>query len=580
MAKAKQTTTTPSAPKKRGNPNLVKGVVLNPNGRPAGSISLKTKVQEAMIAQLSKQIVNAHGQTVNYFDQFNENFFAEALTPGTAANKFLSERLYSEGVLEEIDAQINKAKREDADFIQYRVHKRGFDIQQKVLLSKAKDIGLMAGRRAGKTETNKLKSISVALEKSSARVLIVGLTIVKTQQIYWDDIKKILTDLGIQHTATSSDGRIELYNGSFIQFGGNSNKIEREKYRGMWWDLIIIDEAQSQPDLGMFIKEIIQPMLLDTNGTLMLTGSGPRTRGTFWEHFYSNPSPSGLRLNWNLSYNPHIHNYTKALEEEKEKHALSDLDPIYLREYLGLIVYDDDALVYRLKADNYYSDEEMLAWMNSQSPEDIKFTAGLDFGFRDSDAFVVIMYSEKSNEKFIVWEYKQSQTDVTTLCEAIKAAKEFIKTSPIFSRSYHRDFDIFADTSDQKISLELSHRYGIPVHNAYKYDKALAIIMLQEEVRKGNFKVRKGSAFDEEALRIIFKRVEIEGQPSVLTREIDDEVYHPDLMDAILYSLRSYWLQHPEDHKALPETKPVYTTIEQDNFLQESYNRRNTEQLF
>jgi len=579
MAKAKQTNTN-APPKKRGNPNLQPGVVLNPNGRPAGSVAYKTKVQEAFLAMMSTQVTNNAGQSKPFFDAFNEVFMADALRPNSNAFKFLSERLYADGILDDIDAQINKSKREDADFIQYRVHKKGFDIQQKVLLSKAKDIGLMAGRRAGKTETNKLKSISTALEKNNARVLIIGLTIVKTQQIYWDDIRKMLTDLGIQHTATSSDGRIELYNGSFIQFGGNSNKIEREKYRGQHWDLIIIDEAQSQPDLGLFVKEIINPMLLDTNGTLMLTGSGPRTRGTFWEKYYTNPSPSGLRLNWNLSFNPHIHNFTKALEEEKQKHALSDTDPIFLREYLGLIVYDDDALVYRLKPENFYSDEEIDSWLMSQSPEDVKFVAGLDFGFRDSDAFTVIMYSEKANEKFIVYEYKQNGTDVTTLCEAIKAAKDYIKTSPKFSRSYHKDFDIFADTSDQKISLELSHRYGIMVHNAYKYDKALAIQMLQEEVRKGNFKIRKGSEFEEEALRIIFKRVEQEGVPSVLTREIDDDVYHPDLMDSILYALRSYWLTHSEDHKVVRDETIPLSTEEQEMFVQEYYNNRRNEQLF
>ena len=547
-----------------------KGVSGNPAGRTPGSKSHKTLVQEAFINMMQKDV---DGRP--FFDVFNETFVKSALDPNSSAFRFLSERLYAENILDDIDAQINKSRREDADFMTYRVHRLAFDQQQRVLLSQSRDIGIMAGRRAGKTITNILKTISKATEKNNARCLTIGLTVMKTTQIYWDDTIRMLTDLGIEHKSISTDSRIELTNGSFIQFGGNSNKVEREKYRGQHWDLIIIDEAQSQAELGSFIREIINPMLMDTNGVLMLTGSGPRTRGTYWERFFTNPSPSGLRMNWNLSSNPNIHNYQKALEEELEKQKLTESDPIWMREYLGLIVYDDDALVYRLSGGNYYTDDEMLAWLDQQSPEDVKFTAGLDFGFRDSDAFVIVMYSEKSNEKWIVYEYKQSGTDVTTLCDAIKQGKEYIKTDSKFSRSYHRDFDIFADTSDQKISMELSHRYGIPVHNAIKYDKAMAIQNLQDEVKRTNLKVKRGSEFDQESLMVIFKRTEIEGQPSVITREIDDEVYHPDTMDAILYSLRYYWLTHNQNHAIDKVTEQANN--EQDAFLEAQSQRRGNE---
>jgi hypothetical protein len=563
-----------------GNPALVKGgPSLNPLGKPKGTMSAKTKVQEAFLAMMSQPIKTKSGKMTEFFTAFNEAFAEDALQPGSVAYKFMAERLYGLDILESIDHQVNKAKREDADFTQYRIHRRAFDIQQKVLLSKSRDIGLMCGRRAGKSETNKLLAIAKAMSDQRQRVLIIGLTVMKTQQIYWDDMNRIIAELGFDYTPNNTDSIFNFGNGSIIQFGGNSNKVEREKYRGMHWDLIIIDEAQSQHDLGMFVKEIINPMLLDTNGQLVITGSGPRTRGTYWEQYFLNPSPSGSRLNWNLSQNPHIHNYEMALADEREKHGLSETDPLYMREYLGLIVYDDDCLVYRLGGDNKYHDDEMLAWLQTQSPADIRFTAGLDFGFRDSDAFVVIMYSEKANEKWLVYEYKQNGTDVTTLCDNIKAGKDYIKNSPLFARSYNRDFDIFADTSDQKISLELSHRYGIPVQNAIKYDKAMAVQNLQEEVRKGNLKIRPGSGFEEEALRTIFKRIEQEGQPSVITREIDDDVFHPDLMDALLYSLRYYWLTHSQDHA---ENQPVafVPMPEQDTFIEQSYNRPSRNQLF
>lgn len=562
--------------KKKGNPNWSKGMPpANPHGRPPGTSNLKTKIQEQFLAMM-EQKVDVAGSKKVFLDAYNEAFLKDALVPGSVAYKFLAERLFGMSILSDIETSVNKSKREDLDFAQYRVLKRAFDIQQKVILSQSKDIGVMAGRRAGKSETNKLKAISQCVMPMQ-RVLVIGLTIMKTHQIYWDDIIRILSELGYGFQASSTDSIIRFDNGSILVFGGNSSKVEREKYRGQHWDLIIIDEAQSQPELGMFVKEIINPMLLDTNGTLMLTGSGPRTRGTYWEQYFNNPSPSGLRVNWNLSMNPFIHNYQEALANEREKHGLTETDPLYMREYLGLIVYDDDALVYRFNDENYYTDEELFAWIGSQSPEDIRFVAGLDYGFRDSDALVVTMYSEKRNEKFLVYEYKKNGTDITQLTEAIKEAKEYVRNK--FSMCYYKEFDIYADTNEQKISTELTNRYNIPVHAAIKYDKAMAIQMLQEEVRKRNLKVRRGSEFDQESLRIIFKRIEQEGQPSIITKEIDDDVFHPDIMDAVLYSLRLYWLTHQPDHYEAPKT--TVTPLQQISNFQMPSNLKNPgSQLF
>jgi hypothetical protein len=107
----------------------------------------------------------------------------------------------------------------------------------------------------------------------------------------------------------------------------------------------------------------------------------------------------------------------------------------------------------------------------------------------------------------------------------------------------------------------------------------MAIQNLQDEIRKGFFRIKRGTAFEDEALRTIFKRVEAEGQPSIITREIDDDVYHPDMMDAILYALRHYWLTHGQDHAQefkRPEENPYQ---QQDEYFTRSQNKSN-QQLF
>jgi len=541
----------------------------NPAGKPPGTKSYRARLQNAFVEML-QQDTSYQGTTMPTFNAFIRVLQKSMLDPNSQAFRYVLDSVFGDNLFAEIDSQINNALTRDLDFVQYRIYKLGFDIQQRVLLSTSRDIGLMAGRRSGKTETNKLKSASVSVVPHK-RALIIGLTITKTEQLYRDAIVSILESTGHAVKRQDDESKIIVNETSIVQFGGNANRAEREKYRGFAWDLIIIDEAQSQPELERFVTEVIKPMLLDTNGQLIISGSGPRVRGTYWEYFFTNPSPGGLRLNWDLSQNPHIHDHKNALARYREDNKLSETDAIYLREGLGKIVYDDDALVFRLGADNYYTDDDLSAWIRSQPRSDIHFLAGLDYGYVDADAFVIVMYSETSNKKFVIYEYCKPETDVTTLIDAIKSGIAHISDNPLFAEVVDKSFAIFADTSDQKISMEFA-RYGIVVANAYKYDKSMAIQMLQSEVRQRNLMVKRDSIFDRESLRIIFRRQEIEGKPSVLTREIDDEVYHSDLMDALLYSLRVYWLAHSPDHELTDEDVSRQATDQAQRQIADAHN--------
>jgi len=266
----------------------------------------------------------------------------------------------------------------------------------------------------------------------------------------------------------------------------------------------------------------------------------------------------GLRLNWDLTANPTIPDHENAIDEYCKQRGLEPNDPMVLRELRGLIVYDDDALVYRLGDKNFFTWEEFDYWLKDQSPEDIRFVAGLDFGKEDSDALVVVCYSEKRDEKFVVYEYKRNGTGFVELTEAIKEARFIILNDPRFAYAYRRTFDIFADTNETKFIMDANVHYGLNILPAVKHDKTMGIQMLQDEVRSTRLKVLKDGIVHGEMLRTIFKRLELEGQPSIITREIDDEVFHPDALDALLYSMRNYFLTHGQKNWA--PSDPVVKT--------------------
>jgi len=516
-------------------PPFQKGVVHNPNGRPKGA-SLKTQVQTLFVDMMAEPVRHG-GKQVPFLQAYKAEFLKSAMD-GTWASRILCERLFSENILDNIDKSLNRDMRENEDFQHYRIMKKGHGIQQKILLDKSRNIYEMAGRRAGKTEGNILKAVDTAILDNN-NVLIVCLTYETAIKLYWKGTIELFETLGYDIALQNrTEGLIQLANGSAVSMKGNNSVTDREKFRGQHWDLVIIDEVQSQSALPYLINDIIEPTLIDKAGTLMLTGTGPRVRGTYWEELWTN-GKNASRYNWNLSINPFIKNYEKVLDEVKEAKGLTDSSPLFQREYLGMCVYDDDAMVYRLTADNYFDDIDMTAWISSQPRSDIKFTSGLDYGFCDSDGFVIIMFSTSRTERFIIFEHKGNRTGVTELADKIKAGIKYVEESSIFSSIPEKHFYIYSDSggAGKKISFELSQQFGLPCLDAYKSNKDFAIEILQEEVRKGLVKTRTGSVFSDEALKTVWAR----NEKDELTRQIDDNTFHPDLLDAILYSLRFVW---------------------------------------
>lgn len=523
-------------PFKKGDPNINRG------GRKAGTASYRSMIQEAFVDIMSSKM-QVGKQSVPYYQAFLENLKIAALKPDSKAFTFMAERLLAENVLDDIDRQLNKSKREDRDFLAYRVLKDCHDFQQKVLLSKDRYIYLMAGRRAGKSEADVKKAVSTAIDREDARILLIGLSFTRCIEVFWQPIVQLLGDLGIEVLSHNrSEGTLKLNNNSEIHFHGNTTVDERDKIRGSKWDVVIIDEVQNQKALPILINEIIEPTLLDRKGQLILSGTGPKVRGTYWEELWTN-NVNALKLNWNISHNPFIPDYEKVLEDIKRDKGLSDTSPLFLREYLGKISYDDDALVFRLTPDNYYNTEnEITQWINSQPVTDVKFSAGLDYGWSDADGFVITMFSTSKPEKWILWEHKSNRTGITELADKIKEGIAYINTNPIFQCIPDRHFYIYSDAGGvgKKVSYELSTQYGLPCLDAYKVDKDFQIEMLQEEVRTGHLKVRENGPFAAEALKTVFAR----NEKDELTRLIDDDVFHPDLCDAMRYSLSLVWINY------------------------------------
>ena len=209
------------------------------------------------------------------------------------------------------------------------------------------------------------------------------------------------------------------------------------------------------------------------------------------------------------------------------------------------------------KPSGLYSWPEFLSWASTRGGV-LQFTAGLDLGYQDADAFVIMAYAPSEPDVWIVYEHKARRESLDELVQAIRGGIAWIRNN-IPARDHN--LRIYSETAtlryghegdDKKSASMLRETYGLPIERAYKRDKKLGIELLQDAVNAGRIRIPKGGPFDDECEQTVWTR-EVDG---TIVRKIDDETYHPDMMDAVLYPLRELWSYGEDVHKSLPPPPP------------------------
>jgi PBSX family phage terminase large subunit len=448
----------------------------------------------------------------------------------------------------------------DTDFGRYRLRTKLFDEQSVLLLTKKRRTDMLCGRRSGKTVSIAAKMVDMALSHTAGTLLYVTKTFGQAYKNIWRYLIEFLDLVGVEYKASSSTGEIDVSTGCRVVIAGSDTLDAVEKLRGQPYLGVFIDEIQSLKYAKYLVNDVVKPALRDyADSILVLSGTPSRTAETQWEKWWKEQNPDVLKLHWTMEQNVTMPETERSFEKIKADEGLTDDSPRFLREYMGVFMYDKEAQVFKPTDATYYHPDEFKAWVEKhraptytladkfeeQTPthqfKDIEFTGGLDYGFSDSDAFVIIAYSTSMKERFVLYEYKQNHTDVATLAaEVRKGLDKTYNEIPLF-KSYVDDgqFTIYADYGGggAKISSDLRNTYQLPVVNAIKQNKDLAIDMMQVEINRGQLKILAGGVFDKEMESIVWRRDEDEN----IIRDIDDDAFHPDMMDALLYAMRPVW---------------------------------------
>lgn len=402
-------------------------------------------------------------------------------------------------------------------------------------------IGVVCPRRSGKTRGVVSKACYLAELKPNSRVLIISLTLKSTVENYWSGAPGGLWtlndkfDLGIKFNTTRYTWTHP--NGSRGMLAGAETKADIERLRGAAAeaDLVIIDECKSfaPAHLSDLIENVVEPGLMTRGGQMVLIGTpGSIPMGPFYEATcllarvgegeearptciaYADrnaPGPSYARLSkdefsdlyvmhtWTIQDNVAVPSQWARAMATKRRRQWGDDHPVWRREYLGEWVSDASDLVYayaQTRGDltrraNWQPNRAMGVTGLDPMDGPWHLLLGLDLGFVDESAMVLVAYSEQLKELRHIFDFKAPGLDAQAFTEHVLGILD----------EYGQPEMIVADFGGggAKMLLEgINQRYGLAIQPAEKRSKNDFIELLNGDFLAGRIKIIPGSDLETE----------------------------------------------------------------------------------
>ena len=333
-------------------------------------------------------------------------------------------------------------------------------------------------RRAGKTHLAAVGLLSAAISTPGIMCPYITLCIKNARRILWNTLGEMDRGFGLDLEFRQNDLTVKLSNGSSIVLGGAQDRDEVDKWRGPKYSLCVIDEAQSMRTsiLNTLIEDVLEPATLDLDGSIWMFGTPNASSSGYFYDADAFERSSWSKHNWTLLDNPHLPGAQTWLDRRKEENGWSNETPIFRREYLGEWTRDTESMVYRFSQDRNVVEEEL-------EENFFDFVLGVDLGYEDSTAFVVLAFSEDIPEVYCVHAEKAPHMGVAEIAEKIKRLEERYR----FVRSV-------VDTGGlgKMITEEMNKRFELNLFPAEKARKLDHITLMNSDFERGRIQIVKG----------------------------------------------------------------------------------------
>lgn len=398
----------------------------------------------------------------------------------------------------------------------------------------------VTSRQSGKT-TGLLTKLVTAAQKQNAELLYIAPTREAARDPFWERLKTYCDEhkLKCQPNETRLEMRFPERN-SIISLRGVPDVKRANRLLGPTRDMAVIDETASYPNdvLQVLVTKVLEPSLMVKRGNLVLVGTpGLQPKGFFYD---ITKSPAYSQHRWDMNDNPvYGGNVAEIHGEVLTSNGWSRESPTFRREYLGEWCADTEAAVYRVTEANIY---------DIAPPGEWKHVLGVDFGYRDEAAFIVVGWREHDPTLYVVHEDSEQELLVD---DYVARIRELIKR--------YAPIAIVADAGALGKTLveTLMNNHGLPIEAADKRDKPVAIRQVNADLFKGTIKLKPGKLFDQMAtLRWHPEKIGLMEQPGMPN----------DLVDALLYATRKSWhyIQKPLPPPLIRGSQEYFAKIERE----------------
>lgn len=414
---------------------------------------------------------------------------------------------------------------------------------------------LTGGRRSGKTEAVVAKACKVAKQGGSA--LYISLTRKLARRTVWKRLQARLRLLNVGFTKNETTLTIEVAGGGTIEVGGADDREAIERYRGLAYTLVVVDECGAMPSelLRALVNDVLRPGLMDHQGMLTLAGTpGPVLAG-FW---FEQAAPEGMRSSkarrweWTIHHNPlfagRVDSELAAVLEENDW-APSNIT--YRREYGGEWVQDESVLCYP-----YDPQRNGISSLPDKTPKGYRLTPkrwrhiiGVDVGTtKDAMAIVVLACHPALKDDYLVHAEAHTAMLTDTLISRLRA---------LLRRYPHAVIVIDSGGMGAAHALELQQA-GLPLLDAKKTAKASAVRILHDRVLSGRFKLLTLPSLDG-----------VRKEWAALGWDDDHLQHHPDqpdhYSDATLYALREMRHYYTREDMEKPVVRDPFGEVEEED---------------
>ncbi len=303
-------------------------------------------------------------------------------------------------------------------------------------------------RRQGKTYISNIIAQVVSLMPDT-NVLLMSPNYSLTQ-ISWELQRTFINRFDLEITKNNAkDKVIELSNGSTIRMGsiGQANSVVGRSYQ-----LILFDEA-ALSDAGRDAFNLQLRPTLDTPNSKAIFISTPRGIHNYFHEFYQRGYDDEYP-SWVSIHADYLEN-TRANDEDildaKNSMSRSEFRQEYLADFLSFSgrIWNLDTELCVQDLSKRMEDEE---WMRS-----LDFIAGIDIGFKDPTAFVVIAYEQTTGKYYIMDEFQDNKMKTS------EQAAEVLK----LEEQYGLDL-IFIDSAAAQTRFDWANDFNISTSKAKK----------------------------------------------------------------------------------------------------------------